>query len=134
MSLERQLKEERIAKNQAEKVQEELGASWMQTNAKFETLRTNFDDYQEKADLFSKVQAELESRNEQYELLYKIHMMLEGELAKARTKGNVVKNSQIEEINLIKRKLDKAKIKIKQLEEKNGLLEHHDQMIDTNNH
>jgi uncharacterized iron-regulated protein len=61
-------------------------------------------------------------------------MMLEGELAKARTKGNVVKNSQIEEINLIKRKLDKAKIKIKQLEEKNGLLEHHDQMIDTNNH
>ena len=97
-------------------------------------LRTNFDDCQEKADLFSKVQAELESRNEQYELLYKIHMMLEGELAKARTKGNVVKNSQIEEINLIKRKLDKAKIKIKQLEEKNGLLEHHDQMIDTNNH
>lgn len=134
MSLERQLKEERIAKNQAEKVQEELGASWMQTNAKFETLRTNFDDYQEKADLFSKVQAELESRNEQYELLYKIHMMLEGELAKARTRGNVIKNSQIEEINLIKRKLDKAKIKIKQLEEKNGLLEHHDQMIDTNNH
>jgi hypothetical protein len=129
-----QLKEERIAKNQAEKVQEELGASWMQTNAKFETLRTNFDDYQEKADLFSKVQAELESRNEQYELLYKIHMMLEGELAKARTRGNVIKNSQIEEINLIKRKLDKAKIKIKQLEEKNGLLEHHDQMIDTNNH
>jgi len=134
VSLERQLKEERIAKNQAEKVQEELGASWMQTNAKFETLRTNFDDYQEKADLFSKVQAELESRNEQYELLYKIHMMLEGELAKARTRGNVIKNSQIEEINLIKRKLDKAKIKIKQLEEKNGLLEHHDQMIDTNNH
>jgi len=134
VSLERQLKEERIAKNQAGKVQEELGASWMQTNAKFETSRTNFDDYQEKADLFSKVQAELESRNEQYELLYKIHMMLEGELAKARTRGNVIKNSQIEEINLIKRKLDKAKIKIKQLEEKNGLLEHHDQMIDTNNH
>jgi hypothetical protein len=60
--------------------------------------------------------------------------MFEGELAKARTRGNVVNNSQIEEINLIKRKLDKAKIKIKQLEEKNGLLEHHDQMIDTNNH
>jgi predicted transcriptional regulator len=134
VSLERQLKEERIAKNQAEKVQEELGASWMQTNAKFETLRTNFDDCQEKADLFSKVQTELESRNEQFELLYKIHMMFEGELAKARTRGNVVNNSQIEEINLIKRKLDKAKIKIKQLEEKNGLLEHHDQMIDTNNH
>jgi predicted transcriptional regulator len=98
----------------------------MQTNAEFETLRTNFDYCQKKADLLSKVQAKLESHNEQYELLYKIQMMLESELAKATTRGNVVKNSQIEEINLIKRKLDKAKIKIKHLEEKDGLLEHHD--------
>jgi hypothetical protein len=33
----------------------------------------------------------------------------------------------------LKRKLNKEKIKTKHLEEKNGLLEHHNQMIDTNN-
>jgi hypothetical protein len=36
VSLERQLKGEKIAKNQVKKELEELGASWMQTNVEFE--------------------------------------------------------------------------------------------------
>jgi hypothetical protein len=37
------------------------------------------------------------------------------------------------EINLLKKKLNKEKAKAKYLEEKNGLLDCHNQMIDTNN-
>jgi hypothetical protein len=105
----------------------------MQTNVEFKTSRTNFDDCQENADLFSKLQAELKSQIEQYELLYKKHVMLKSELVEVTVKEDAVNNSQTKEIDLIKRKLNKVKIRIKLLEEKNGLLEHHNQMIDTNN-
>jgi hypothetical protein len=105
----------------------------MQTNVEFKTSRTNFDDCQENADLFSKLQAELKSQIEQYELLYKKHVMLKSELVEVTVKEDAVNNSQTKEIDLIKRKLNKVKIRIKHLEEKNGLLEHHNQMIDTNN-
>jgi hypothetical protein len=44
MSLEKQLKEKKTAKNQAEKEQEELGTHWMQTNTKLEVFKTNFND------------------------------------------------------------------------------------------
>jgi hypothetical protein len=44
MSLEKQLKEKKAAKNQAEKEQEELGTHWMQTNTKLEVFKTNFND------------------------------------------------------------------------------------------
>ena len=59
--------------------------------------------------------------------------MLKSELVEVIVKEDAVNNSQTKEIDLIKRKLDKVKIRIKHLEEKNGLLEHHNQMIDTNN-
>jgi hypothetical protein len=59
----------------------------------------------------SKVQKELESR-------IKKHVMLESELAKAKAKEKVVKNFKTEEIDLLKRKLDKEKIRIKHLKEK----------------
>lgn len=42
-------------------------------------------------------------------------------------------NNQRTEINLLEKKLDKEKAKVKYLEEKNGLLEWHNHMIDTNN-
>lgn len=59
--------------------------------------------------------------------------MYESKLAEVKAKGEAVKNSQIKKVELLKRKFDKEKIKMKHLEEKNGLLEHHNQMIDTNN-
>ena len=59
----------------------------------------------------SKVQKELESR-------IKKHVMLESELAKANAKEKAVKNFKTEEIDLLKRKLDKEKIRIKHLKEK----------------
>jgi hypothetical protein len=59
--------------------------------------------------------------------------MLKSKLAEAKAKGKVVKNFKIDEINLLKRELNNEKIRAKHLEEKNGLLEHHNQMIDTNN-
>ena len=65
------------------------------------------------------------------ERLYKKHMMLESELAKAKAKGKVVGVFKInldkmrDEINLPEEKLDKEKGKAKHLEEKNELLEHH---------
>jgi len=37
------------------------------------------------------------------------------------------------EINVLDKKLDKEKAKVKNLEEKNGLLKCHNQIIDTNN-
>ena len=77
--------------------------------------------------------SKVKSQIEQYELLYKKHVMLESELVEVIVKEDAVNNSQTKEIDLIKRKLDKVKIRIKHLEEKNGLLEHHNQMIDTNN-
>jgi hypothetical protein len=46
MSLERQLKEEKAAKNRPEKEGRELGTNWMQTNTKLEALKSNFNDCQ----------------------------------------------------------------------------------------
>jgi len=117
VSLEMQLKGETIAKKQAKKEREELGASWVQTNAEFKTSRTNFDYCQENTYLFSKVQVELKSQIKQYELLYKKHVMLESELAEVTVKEDDANNSQTKEIDLIKRKFDKVKIRIKHLEE-----------------
>jgi hypothetical protein len=96
-------------------------------------LKANFNDCQERADMSSRVQTELESRIEQYEQLYKEHVMLESELAEEKAKEKVVGNSKIDKKNLLKRELDNEKIRAKHLEEKNGLLEHHNQMIDTKN-
>jgi predicted RNase H-like nuclease (RuvC/YqgF family) len=86
-----------------------------------------------------KTQVELESRIEQYERLYKKHVMLESELAKGKAKGKFVGVFRIDldnnrnEINLLEKKLDKEKAKAKHLEEKNGLFECYNQMINTNN-
>jgi hypothetical protein len=133
MSLEKQLREGKVASNRVEKERGELGKSWMQNNTEFKTLKANFNDCQERADMSSRVQTELESRIEQYEQLYKEHVMLESELAEEKAKEKVVGNSKIDKKNLLKRELDNEKIRAKHLEEKNGLLEHHNQMIDTKN-
>jgi len=91
------LKGEKAAKNQGEEKWEEFRTYWMQTNTKLEALKTNFNDCQEKADMSSKTQPELESRIEQlesgieqYERLYKKHLMLESELTEAKAKEKVV--------------------------------------------
>jgi hypothetical protein len=104
----------------------------MQNNTEFKTLKANFNDCQKRADMSSRVQTKLESRIEKYEQLYKEHVMLESELAEVKAKEKAVGNSKIDKINLLKRELDNEKIRAKNLE-KNGLLEHHNQMIDTNN-
>jgi len=75
----------------------------MQTNIEFETLKANFNDCQERADMSSRVQKKLESQIEQYEQLYKEHVMLESELAEAKAKEKAVGNSKIDKINLLKR-------------------------------
>ena len=86
-----------------------------------------------------KTQVELESRIEQYERLYKKHVMLESELAKAKAKGKFVGvfrtdlDNNRNEINLLEKKLHKEKAKAKHLEEKNELFECYNQMINTNN-
>lgn len=74
MFLEKQLKEEKVARNQAEKERVELEVSWVQTNIKFETFKANFDNCQERVDMSSRVQKELKSR-------IKKHVILESELA-----------------------------------------------------
>jgi hypothetical protein len=43
--LDKQLKEEKVAKNRSEKERGELGASSMQTNIVFETLKANFINF-----------------------------------------------------------------------------------------
>jgi hypothetical protein len=43
--LDKQLKEEKVARNRSEKERGELGASSMQTNIVFETLKANFIDF-----------------------------------------------------------------------------------------
>jgi 2',3'-cyclic-nucleotide 2'-phosphodiesterase (5'-nucleotidase family) len=64
---------------------------------------------------------------------------LESKLAKAKAKGKAVGVFKIDldkmrnEINLLEEKLDKEKTKAKHLGEKNELLKHYNQMIDTNN-
>ncbi|KAL9360973.1 hypothetical protein Peur_049096 [Populus x canadensis] len=134
MSLEKQLEGEKLAINQVKEKQNKL-----QTSTELEALKTNFNDCQERANMFSKTQAELESWIDQYERLYKKHVMLENELAEAKAKGKAIGVFKIDldkmtnEINLLEEKLDKKKSKAKHLEEKNELLEHHNQMIDTNN-
>jgi disulfide oxidoreductase YuzD len=122
-----------VARNRAEKERGELRENWMQTNTEFETFKANFNDCQERDDMSLRVQAELESRIEQHEQLYKEHMMLESELAEAKAKGKVVRNSQTDEINLLKRELNNEKIRLKYLEVKNKLMKHHNKMTDINN-
>jgi hypothetical protein len=53
-------------------------------------LKTNFNDYQERTDISSKTQTELESRIEKYERLYKKYVMLKSELTRVKAKGKVV--------------------------------------------
>jgi uncharacterized membrane-anchored protein YhcB (DUF1043 family) len=48
MSLEKQLEEEKAFKNRVEEEREELGTHWIQTNTKLKSLKTNFNDCQEK--------------------------------------------------------------------------------------
>jgi chromosome segregation ATPase len=90
MSLEKQLKEEKMVRNQAEEELGELGTHWMQTSTELKTLKTNFNNCQERTNLSSRTKTELESWIEQYERLYKKHVMLESELANMKAKGKVV--------------------------------------------
>lgn len=83
----------------------------MQTNTELEALKTNFNDCQERAAMSSKTQAKLESRIEQlksgieqYERLYKKHLMLESELTEAKSKEKA--------IGVFKTDLDKMRDKI----------------------
>jgi len=81
--------------------------------------------------VFKKTQVEINSRIEQYERLYKKHVILESELAKAKAKGKAIGVLKIDldkmrnEINLLEKQLDKENTKEKHSEEKNELLEHH---------
>ena len=92
-----------MASNRVEKERGELGTSWMQTNTEFETLKANFNDCQERADMSSRVQTKLESQIEQYEQLYKEHVMLKSEFAEAKAKEKAIGNFKIDKINLLKR-------------------------------
>jgi len=66
-------------------------------------------------------------------------VILKSELAdvKAKRKATGASKTDLDnkriEINLLEKKLDKEKSKAKHLEEKNGPLECHNQVIDTNN-
>jgi hypothetical protein len=66
-------------------------------------------------------------------------MMQESELAEEKAKRKAIGVFKIDldnkknEINLLEKKLDQEKAKAKHLKGKNGLLEYHNQMIDTNN-
>ena len=51
ISLEKQLKEEKVARNWAEKEWRELGTHWMQTSIELEALKSNFNDCQEKDEM-----------------------------------------------------------------------------------
>jgi hypothetical protein len=55
MSLEKHLKEEQVARNWVGKERGELRASQMQTNTELETLKTNFNDCQERVDMSSRI-------------------------------------------------------------------------------
>jgi predicted RNase H-like nuclease (RuvC/YqgF family) len=87
----------------------------MQTSTELEALKTNFNDCQEKADMSSRTQAELKSRVEQYEMLYKKHVTLESELAEAKAKEKAVEvfkpdlDNKKNEINLLEKKLNRKK-------------------------
>ena len=50
VSLEKQLREEKVARNRAEKERKELRTSWMQNNTKFETLKADFNYCQERVE------------------------------------------------------------------------------------
>jgi hypothetical protein len=60
--LEKQLEGEKAARNQIEKEQEELETYWMQNSIELEALKTKFNDCQERTDMSSKIQVELDSR------------------------------------------------------------------------
>jgi hypothetical protein len=60
--LEKQLEGEKAARNQIEKEQEELETYWMQNSIELEALKTKFNDCQERTDMSSKTQVELDSR------------------------------------------------------------------------
>lgn len=68
-----------------------MEVSWVQTNIKFETFKANFDNCQERVDMSSRVQKELESR-------IKKHVMLESELAKAKAREKAIKNSKLKRL------------------------------------
>jgi predicted RNase H-like nuclease (RuvC/YqgF family) len=115
MFLKKQLKEEKTIRNQTEEERGELRTHWMQTNTELEALKTNFNDCQEKADMSSRTQAELKSQIEQYEMLYKKHVMLESELVEAKAKEKAVGvfktnlDNKKNEINLLEKKLNGKK-------------------------
>jgi len=94
-----------------------MGTHWMKTNTKLEALKTDFNDCQERANMSSKTQTELESRIEQYESLYKKYVILESELVEEKAKGKAIKvfktdlENKKNEINLLKEKLNKEKVK-----------------------
>jgi len=114
------LKEEKTTRNQAEEERGELRTHWMQTSTELEALKTNFNDCQEKANMYSRTQAELKSQVEQYEMLYKKHVMLESELAEAKAKEKAVEvfktdlDNKKNEINLLEKKLNREKKKPRQ--------------------
>jgi chromosome segregation ATPase len=60
--LEKQLEEEKAAINQIEKEREELETYWMQNSIELEALKIKFNDCQERTDMSSKTQVELDSR------------------------------------------------------------------------
>ena len=81
-------------------------------STKLNALKSNFNDYKERAYMSLKTQVELESWIKLYERLYKKHVILESELAEEKAKRKVIRvfktdldNKKNE--NLLKKKVDK---------------------------
>jgi predicted RNase H-like nuclease (RuvC/YqgF family) len=93
----------------------------MQNSIELEALKTKFNYCQERADMSSKTQVELDNRIVQYERLYKKHVMLESELAEAKSKVKVVGVFKINldkmgnKVNLLEKKLDEENAKANHL-------------------
>jgi predicted RNase H-like nuclease (RuvC/YqgF family) len=87
----------------------------MQTRIELEVLKTIFNDCQERVDMSSRTQTELESKIEQYERLYNKYVMLKGELTETKAKKKVVGvfktdlDNKRNKINPLKKKVDKKK-------------------------
>jgi predicted RNase H-like nuclease (RuvC/YqgF family) len=85
----------------------------MQTSIELKVLKTSFNDCQERVNISSRTQTELESKIEQYERLYNKYVMLKGELTETKTKEKIVGvfktdlDNKRNKINLLKKKLDK---------------------------
>ena len=121
----------------------------MQNSSELETLRSNFNDWQEDAeyhqDKFMHIQAELVDKIEKYKGLNNKYVMIESQLAKAREEVMVEsKRKKVEvvradlmtkknAIRVLRVKLYKEQEMVNHLSENMEASKKHENQIDTNN-